>query len=260
MCSTGGTSAGTALLLAAGADCVPQTGAQMVTLPNGKVLFFGLVNPGLDVVGAQTSGILIWETDDTVAGTTPTGNTGAPDSLSHPGDNIGNVVAIGAEISFAFTIPGSGSLLYATDGTTAGTAIESKTLPQTGLSGGSRTICLLAGTRIAVPGGERPVQELIVGGTVVTASGAIRPIRWIGSGKMLATPGRRSAAAPVIVRKNALADNVPNANLHITMAHGLAIDDVVIPVEFWSITNRFHGTTGRARWRSTMWSWTRTMR
>jgi hypothetical protein len=49
---------------------------------------------------------------------------------------------------------------------------------------------------------------------------------------VLATRGRRSAATPVIVRKGALADNVPNRDLHVTKAHSLYIDNVLIPVEF----------------------------
>jgi hypothetical protein len=50
--STDGTSAGTTRLQAPGADFVPQPGTQMITLPNGKVLFFALANPALDSVGA----------------------------------------------------------------------------------------------------------------------------------------------------------------------------------------------------------------
>jgi hypothetical protein len=49
---------------------------------------------------------------------------------------------------------------------------------------------------------------------------------------VLATRGRRTAATPVIVRKGALADNVPNRDLHVTKAHSLYIDDVLLPVEF----------------------------
>jgi Hint domain len=54
----------------------------------------------------------------------------------------------------------------------------------------------------------------------------------IGSGKVLATRGRRTAAIPVIVRKGALVDNVPNRDLRVTKAHLLYIDGVLIPVEF----------------------------
>jgi Hint domain len=48
----------------------------------------------------------------------------------------------------------------------------------------------------------------------------------------LATRGRRSAATPVIVRKGALAHNVPHLGLHITKGHSLYLDGVLIPVEF----------------------------
>src|ERR1700680_3206791 len=119
------TVAGTTLLQAAGADFVPQPGTQMVTLPNGKVLFFALVNPSLDLIGALVAGIRIWETDAPAAGTTLVGEPTAPDGLETAGDTISNVVAIGNEVSFAFNIPGNGSILYATDGTTAGTTIAS---------------------------------------------------------------------------------------------------------------------------------------
>jgi hypothetical protein len=49
---------------------------------------------------------------------------------------------------------------------------------------------------------------------------------------VLATRGQRSAATPVIVRKGALADDVPSRDLHVTKGHSLYIDGVLIPVEF----------------------------
>ena len=45
-------------------------------------------------------------------------------------------------------------------------------------------------------------------------------------------PGRRSAATPVVVRKGALADNVPYRDLRVTKGHSLFLDGVLIPVEF----------------------------
>ena len=92
-------------------------------------------------------------------------------------------------------------------------------------------ICFLRGARIATPCGEVPVEQLAVGDRVLTASGAARPIVWIGVGHALAVCGRRSAATPVIVRKGALGDNTPNKDLHITKGHSLYIDGVLIPVE-----------------------------
>jgi hypothetical protein len=93
-------------------------------------------------------------------------------------------------------------------------------------------LCFCAGSAIATPGGEERVERLKVGDLVLTASGKVRPITWIGAGRVLATRGRRNAATPVIVRKDALAPNVPHQDLHLTKAHSLYLDGVLIPVEF----------------------------
>jgi hypothetical protein len=92
--------------------------------------------------------------------------------------------------------------------------------------------CYCRGTRIQTVRGAIAVEDLAIGDLVVTATGAMRPIEWIGQGTVLATRGSRGAATPVIVRKGALADNVPDEDLHITKAHSLFIDGVLIPVEF----------------------------
>lgn len=92
--------------------------------------------------------------------------------------------------------------------------------------------CFCAGTRIATPTGDVPVEQLAIGDMVLTLRGEARPIVWFGTGRVLATRGRRSAATPVIVSKGALADNVPNRDLRITKGHALFLDGVLIPVEF----------------------------
>ncbi len=92
--------------------------------------------------------------------------------------------------------------------------------------------CFLEGTMIATPAGEVPVERLTAGDAVSTLRGKARRISWVGAGRVLATRGRRTAATPVIVRKSALADNVPYRDLRITKGHSLYIDDVLIPVEY----------------------------
>ena len=92
--------------------------------------------------------------------------------------------------------------------------------------------CFLPGTHILTDRGEVLVEKLQVGDTIVTVSGRTRRLCWIGQGRALATRGRRGAATPVIVRKGALADNVPHLDLHITKGHSLYLDGVLIPVEF----------------------------
>jgi hypothetical protein len=92
-------------------------------------------------------------------------------------------------------------------------------------------MCFLVGTRIATPAGDVKVEALAVGDVVRTVEGQNR-IVWIGTGRVLATRGRRSAATPVIVRKGAVADNVPHSDLRVTKGHALYIDGTLIPVEF----------------------------
>jgi hypothetical protein len=92
--------------------------------------------------------------------------------------------------------------------------------------------CFLAGTMILTDRGEVAVQDLAVGQNIITLSGEVKPIVWIGSGHASISPSKRSAATPVIVRKNALAPNVPHRDLRITKGHSLFVDNVLIPVEF----------------------------
>ncbi len=96
----------------------------------------------------------------------------------------------------------------------------------------STALCFCAGTLIATPAGHTAVENLSPGDRVLTASGAVRPIVWIGTGRVLATRGQRSAATPVIVKKGAFADNVPFQDLRVTKGHAFYLDNVLIPVEF----------------------------
>jgi hypothetical protein len=232
--ATDGTDAGTTLLVAAGADFVPQPATQMITLANGKVLFFGLVNPSLDPIGAVTSGIRIWETDGTVAGTTQTGTTVPPDGLSIAGDSISNVVAIGNQIAFTYQIPGSNPATAAslvTDGTTAGTSYQNTTLlPPFGLPGtGALTgvSCFLPGTGIATPSGETAIQDLRAGDEVLTQTGSAR-IVWIGR-RTVAAAG--AAQHPVRLRAHALGAGVPARDLFVSPDHALFLDGVLVPAQ-----------------------------
>ena len=92
--------------------------------------------------------------------------------------------------------------------------------------------CFLRGTAILTPGGEVAVEHLAVGDTVVTVGNARRRLVWIGTGQALVTRGQRTAATPIIVRKDALDANVPNRDLRITKGHSLYLDGVLIPAEF----------------------------
>jgi hypothetical protein len=127
-------------------------------------------------------------------------------------------VALGQTVTTTFTIQ---------DTNTAGA-----TVTDTATSVVATAVCFCAGTLIRTPAGEVPVEKLAAGDHVVTLSGVARRTVWIGSGKVMVARGRRSAATPVIVRKGAIAENVPNRDLRVTKGHSFYLDDVLIPVEF----------------------------
>jgi hypothetical protein len=145
----------------------------------------------------------------------------------------GGAISLPVDIDTTNTGPVSETISFSgTDSNPSGFSAPLGALSLTVQSDVVAAVCFLAGTLIATPSGETPVERLAVGDTVRTLHGELRPIAWIGTGKVLATRGRRNAATPVIVRKSALADNVPHRDLRVTKGHSLYLDGVLIPVEF----------------------------
>jgi autotransporter-associated beta strand protein len=143
----------------------------------------------------------------------------------------GPTTAVSAELDALVFTPSSNTNVLTTDFVLSAfdgaTTADSSAIAVT-----DSALCFCTGTRIATPGGEVPVEQIAAGDLVVTASGMARPVVWVGAGRVLATRGRRNEATPVIVRKGALGDNVPNRDLRVTKGHALYIDGVLIPVEF----------------------------
>jgi hypothetical protein len=165
----------------------------------------------------------------------PSGYTGTlsglstGDTLQLDGENIASASISGTTLTVHFT--GGGTHTYKTGPGLNGTtfAVSQGT---DGFNDVLTVLCFLPGTLIATPAGETPVERLAVGDMIRTASGALRPIAWIGQGRVLATRGRRNAATPVVVSKSALGPNVPHHDLRVTKGHSFLLDGVLIPVEF----------------------------
>src|SRR5262249_46650708 len=91
------------------------------------------------------------------------------------------------------------------------------------------TPCYCRGTAIPTDAGEKAVEDLAIGDLVLTASGALRPIKWIGrrsySGRFIM--GRKDVL-PICVRAGSLGDQMPQRNLWISPHHAMYLEGVLI--------------------------------
>ncbi len=99
----------------------------------------------------------------------------------------------------------------------------------TDLATESSVACYCAGTRIATPTGEVAVEALRAGDPILTASGQVRQIRWIGHRSYAArfVRGNRNVL-PIQVAAGALADGIPVRDLFVSPEHALLLDGLLV--------------------------------
>jgi hypothetical protein len=121
---------------------------------------------------------------------------------------------------------------------TAGTSI----IKFTGLTLGSLTaanfvgngnaiqiVCYVRGTRIATVRGEVAIEDLTAGDLIVTASGEIQPVKWIGSRRLdLTAHPRPETVAPIRILRGAFADQMPHRDLLVSPDHAIFVDGKLI--------------------------------
>jgi Hint domain-containing protein/phosphoesterase family protein len=92
--------------------------------------------------------------------------------------------------------------------------------------------CYRRGTLILTESGEVPIENLAIGDMVMTLSGWLRPIRWIGrrayDGRFIA--GKRDVL-PICITAGALSDGVPARDLWVSPGHSLSLDGVLVLAE-----------------------------
>ncbi|HEY4173296.1 MAG TPA: Hint domain-containing protein, partial [Rhodopila sp.] len=91
--------------------------------------------------------------------------------------------------------------------------------------------CFAAGTTLDTPDGSVAVEALRVGDLVLTASGEVRPIRWIGRRQLdAARHPAPNTVRPIRILADALADGSPRRDLLLSPDHALLLDGMLIPV------------------------------
>ena len=92
--------------------------------------------------------------------------------------------------------------------------------------------CFLKGTKIATPEGESAVELLAAGDKVIAANGKVVTVKWIGHRTLYKNriPERDAVRAfPVLFKKDAIADNVPHADLVVSPGHHLKFGTALVP-------------------------------
>jgi hypothetical protein len=101
-----------------------------------------------------------------------------------------------------------------------------------GIIGFNAISCFTAGTRIATPAGERPIDALCIGDLVCTASGPTRMIVWIGHRRVACHRHADPASVlPIRIAADAFASGQPARNLLLSPDHAVLFDGVLIPIK-----------------------------
>lgn len=87
-------------------------------------------------------------------------------------------------------------------------------------------LCFMAGTMVTTPEGSKAVEELSIDDAVVTSSGEVSRVKFVGiqtMDKFTVSTNR----LPVCIRKDALAPNVPNKDLYVSADHAMYVDGIL---------------------------------
>jgi hypothetical protein len=101
---------------------------------------------------------------------------------------------------------------------------------------GFDVLCFTAGTRIATPTGDIPVETLRIGDIVTTQFSGPQPIKWIGRSRYAARFLRNNHLhCPVYFAPDSIAPGIPSRPLTVSAGHGIRIGNALIPA--WRLAN-----------------------
>src|SRR6266478_9272051 len=100
-------------------------------------------------------------------------------------------------------------------------------------SGQGGVSCLLRGTSVLTPVGERAVEDLQIGDQLLTLSGPMA-IKWVGYSKYTKDDGRpwQASVTPIRVARAAIGDRAPHRDLYLSPEHCVFFNEALIPVRY----------------------------
>jgi uncharacterized repeat protein (TIGR03803 family) len=177
--------------------------------------------------GADPFGGLVADANGDLFGTTEGGGASGDGTVFELSPGLGGYVL--STVSFNGTDGANpiGGLVADANGDLFGTTADS--VPS-GVGTVFEVLCFLAGTGIATPLGEVPVEALRAGDLVLTAAGSAVPLTWIGRQSVTAaTKLDRDLHYPVRICPDAVAPGIPHRDLLVTGDHAVFVDGHLIP-------------------------------
>ena len=130
------------------------------------------------------------------------------------------VASGGVTETFTLSHPAA-TAYYAYNDGAAGTVVTDSSTPP----------CYVRGARILTERGEIAVEDLRVGDLAVTASGEVRPVRWLGHRQVDVARHRDPAAVrPVRVVAGAFDEGLPHRDLWLSPGHNVACEGALMPI------------------------------
>jgi hypothetical protein len=129
--------------------------------------------------------------------------------------NAGTVSIAGAA-AFALSVA-SGQAIVSSDG--AGGSLITDGVPMP---------CFVRGTGLLTPNGYRRVETIEPGDALVTASGRVRAVAWVGW-RSLDLTAASPVLRPICIARGAFAPCVPRRDLRVSPLHAIAIEDALVP-------------------------------
>ncbi|WP_370628188.1 Hint domain-containing protein [Bordetella sp. BOR01] len=188
-------------------------------MPNQGQIFVDLSGPGTSTLIFDSADI-VYFSDDPGASATFTGISA--------GDQV--VVPGAASATYA-----NGMLTFqdASGGTLADFHAAGLNPEDITFENGTMTYaCYLKGTHIATPGGEVQIENIKAGDRVLTASGDVATVKWLGHRTLRKQriPTKDAIRAfPVLFKKDSIAKNRPHRDLMLSPGHHVYFDGALIP-------------------------------
>ena len=144
----------------------------------------------------------------------------------HDSIDLGTLFGVGGPWTSGTDAAGATTYSYNPDGGAAEVTLYARSV--------NSVLCYAAGTRIATPRGEVPIEALRVGDLVTCAGpdASVQPILWIGRIEaQLAGHPQPERAWPVLIRAGALGAGRPRRDLRVSPDHGVFLEGALVPAK-----------------------------